>query len=74
VSALPFDRIVILSDSGKPREMSVDEFLALPLDQKIKSVLSRRIEFYDGHAAVDRKLGLASLRTLQAAGKPPRLA
>jgi hypothetical protein len=56
---LPFNRVVNL-DTGE--SLSVDQFLALPLDVKIGYVLSRSVAFYDGATLVERKVALASLR------------
>ena len=58
---LPFDRVV-LSDEGGRLELTVEQFLELPLDKRIRYVLSRDIEFFQGTARVERRLALASLR------------
>ena len=58
---LPFDRVVISADA-KREELSVEQFLALPLDRRIGYVLSRAIEFFKGGAPVDRRVALGSLQ------------
>jgi|HubBroStandDraft_6_1064221.scaffolds.fasta_scaffold927056_2 hypothetical protein len=59
--ALPFDHVVI-TEAGVARRMNLADFLEMPLPGKIRHVLSRTIEFYDGATLVDRKVALASLR------------
>ena len=63
---LPFDRVVI-TDGNYKNEMWLGQFLALPLDEKIRYILSRDVEFFNGDALVDRKIALAALRKRQAA-------
>ncbi len=60
-TALPFDHVVII-EAGVPRRMDLADFQKMPLPGKIRHVLSRTIEFYDGDKLVDRKVALASLR------------
>jgi hypothetical protein len=62
-SDLPFDRVVVVEEGGR-RELSVQQFLLLPLDRRIHLVLSRALEFYDGAAPVARQTALSSLRRL----------
>jgi hypothetical protein len=57
----PFDRVVIKEKNGR-KTMTIDEFLAIPLAEKIQYILDRNIEFYDGLMPVDRKTALAHLR------------
>lgn len=56
-----FDRVVIF-DAGRREIYSAEQFLGLPLDRRIKHILSRDIEFFDGDAKVDRADALRSLR------------
>lgn len=61
MSGRPFDRVRLRGDVE--RTLSPAEFLALPLNQRIQLVLTRRVEFFRGHEAVDVRDGLAWLRT-----------
>jgi hypothetical protein len=38
---------VAVQDGGRTCEMSVSEFLAMPLDRRVRLVLEQQIEFYD---------------------------
>ena len=66
-AAVPFDRVV-LSEAGVQRTLSVKEFLALPLSQRIRVVLERKVAFYQDGAEIDRHVALDSLRTVRLAG------
>jgi hypothetical protein len=70
-----FDRVVI-TIAGKRESLSMDEFLALPLDTRVRSVLGRAVEFYLHDSPVDRRLALASMRQREASqtSKPPTAA
>jgi hypothetical protein len=57
----PFDRVVLV-EAGRRRDVSMSEFLAMPLDERIRAILKRAIEFYDGAQAVDRQSALNFLR------------
>jgi hypothetical protein len=61
----PFNRVVIVEE-GKRRDLSVEQFLELPLDVRIHFVLKRAVEFYDGVEPVARNTALSSLRRLSA--------
>ena len=62
--AVPFDRVVLL-EAGAQRTLSVEQFLALPLSQRIKVVLERQVTFYQDGAEIDRNVALGSLRTVR---------
>ena len=38
---------VAVQDGGRTCEMSLSEFLAMPLDRRVRLVLEQQIEFYD---------------------------
>jgi hypothetical protein len=61
-SDAPFDRIVLV-EGGRRRELSVREFLAMPLDVRIRAILQRAVEFYDGEHEIDRQSALKFLRS-----------
>jgi hypothetical protein len=54
---MPFDSIAL----GVGRHLSLSEFLALPLDERIRSILNRDIRFFQGRQLVDRAVALKSL-------------
>ena len=65
MDGLVFDHVVMTVDGGS-RTLSVDEFLALPIDTRVRCVLARAFEFYLDRSPVDRRLALASLRRREA--------
>ena len=62
----PFDRVSIRRQDGT-RSMSSDEFMALPLHERVEHILARNVDFFDGEQAVELKAALAWLRTSSAA-------
>ena len=38
---------VVVQEGGRPWKMSVAEFLALPLDRRVRLVLEQQLEFFD---------------------------
>jgi hypothetical protein len=58
-----FDRVIIQLGVER-RELSIEEFLHLPLHERVRYVLDRSVEFCLGSTVVDRKLALNSLRAL----------
>jgi len=64
---VPFDRVVV-KESNSSRTFSVDRFLSLPLSQRIKVILERRVTFYLNEIEVDRNTALNGLRKARAAG------
>ncbi|MBK6696038.1 MAG: hypothetical protein IPG50_28085 [Myxococcales bacterium] len=61
----PFDRILIARD-GATREMTPEQFFALPLAERIEVVVQRRASFWAGSAEVDAKEALARIRAARA--------
>jgi hypothetical protein len=58
----PFDRVVILAGTGAQKAYSTEEFLALPLAQRIQHILAREVEFFQGYTRLERAEALKSLR------------
>lgn len=58
---IPFDRVVVQSEGGA-RQMSVPEFMRIPLAERIQHILKRRLQFFQGDTPVDQRLALAALR------------
>jgi hypothetical protein len=57
---LPFDSVLI--DPGtEQRLLSAYEFMRLPLPDRIRYILERRIEFRKGTLTIERSVGLQSL-------------
>ena len=58
----PFTRVNIRGQRGT-RVMSSDEFLSLPLHERVEYILGRSVDFFDGQQPVELKAALAWLRT-----------
>jgi hypothetical protein len=59
---------VVLSDGGKLRELTVQEFLQLPIHVRVRAILGRSVEFYAGSVLVERQEALKVLRSLESSG------
>lgn len=57
----PFDLVVITRDGAQTR-LSLGEFAALPLHERVGLILERAVEFYDRGTPVDRQDALKFLR------------
>jgi hypothetical protein len=64
-SDAPFDRITLV-EGGRRRDVTVSEFLAMPLDTRIRAILQRAVEFYAGDQPIDRQRALNFLRSRKA--------
>lgn len=60
MATLPFDRVFI-EKNGVESEVSLETFLALPLSERIRLILERRLRFRDGAMEIDRSAALKSL-------------
>ena len=56
-----FDRVVLL-DGDAERTMDYDEFMALPLDRRVRWLLQGRPRFFLGSAEIPRKEALSLAR------------
>jgi len=63
--SVPFDRITVGVGTARA-EYSVDEFLALPLSDRVKSILFGRISFFSNGEPVNTTVALNALRNLDA--------
>ncbi len=63
--SLPFDMIAI-EEAGGSRYVTPEGFLALPLDQRIGLILSRKLRFMLGMSVIDTS---EALKHLMAANK-----
>jgi hypothetical protein len=61
---LPFDA-VMLDLGAEKRLLSAYEFMHLPLPDRIRYILERRIEFRKGTLTIERSVGLQSLMGAQ---------
>ena len=62
--ALPFNRIVI-NELNQRSEITLQEFQAMPVSERIRHILGRTLEFYLNNAPVDRNLALKSIQARQ---------
>jgi hypothetical protein len=60
---LPFDMIAIRRAEGEQR-VSLAEFLAIVLDERVKLIMEKRVEFFSGEAPIDRGAGLRALMSV----------
>lgn len=61
VVQLPFDRIELMKSDGK-HALSVDQFCALPLPERLRAVLENRVTFFRGRTLVEAREALKALR------------
>ncbi len=61
---VPFDRVRLTGES-RGIELSLDEFLKLPLPLRIRHILAREIEFFSANVPVDRGEALRRLSAWQ---------
>jgi hypothetical protein len=57
-----FDRVTVRGQDGRRRNYSAQEFLALPIHERIGYILAREVEFFHGDAPIERGLALRALR------------
>ena len=62
---LPFDAVIVRGEGGRPKELGVEAFLAMPLAQRIQMILQRRVEFLMHGDPVDPSVALRTLRMLR---------
>lgn len=58
---LPFDRVLVPDGRGE-RLLTAEEFLALPLAERIRCILRGSARFYSGATLVEQSAALQSLR------------
>jgi len=58
---LPFDRVELTSGAGE-RVLSVQQFCDLPLAERLRAVLERRVNFFRGSEPVEQREALKALR------------
>lgn len=66
---MPFDRLV-LQETNRTQVIPLDVFLTMPLHERTRFILERRISFFLGEAPVDRRVALrAIMRAAQVASQ-----
>jgi hypothetical protein len=68
--SLPFDRIQVAEGDGS-RDLTVDEFVQLPLYERVQLILQNRVTFWNLGQVVKTSEALGQLRTLLAESKEP---
>lgn len=58
------NRVKLKSANGT-ETLSLDQFLQLPLDERIQLILARAATFYDDDVVVDRQDAMRILRTVR---------
>lgn len=53
---------MIVNEGGGAHALSVPDFLALPIHERVRLVLERRVDFFRGEVWVERSAALKSLR------------
>ena len=61
----PFDSVTIRGDRGA-HSLTTEEFLGLPLHERVQHILSRNVDFFDGRKLVELRAALAWLRSASA--------
>jgi hypothetical protein len=61
---MPFDLVVVSDPAGK-RNLSAEEFFALPLAERIKHVVQHHASFFAKGSPVDARAALAQIRRLK---------
>jgi hypothetical protein len=46
VALAKYDQVTIRTDKGAERKMGPSEFAALPIDERVRAVLQKRLKFY----------------------------
>jgi hypothetical protein len=57
-----FDRVILAREDGERFVYTPEEFMAMPLHERIRHILGREVEFYLGEEPIDRGIALRALR------------
>lgn len=57
---LPFDAILVEDENGS-RQVSIAQLMDMPLAERVRLILLRKMEFMNNGKPIDRKIGLKSL-------------
>jgi len=58
---LPFNEVVVTTPSGS-RLLTADQFSAIPLAERVRALLEKRVEFFQDGAPIDTRDALNALR------------
>jgi hypothetical protein len=61
VSPLPFNLVIVNTALGT-RRLTISEFEAMPLTERVRALLEKRVEFYQGQLRVEQTDALRALR------------
>jgi hypothetical protein len=59
--SLPFDHVVVQTSDGSKR-LTVSEFLAIALTERVRALLEKRVAFYQDQTRLDASEALRALR------------
>ena len=59
---LPAFRVVFAESPTKKLQMTVGEFLVMPIDVRVRAILERRVEFFQHGLEVPRQEALNAIR------------
>ena len=57
---LPFD-VILVEDENGSRQLSIAQLMDMPLAERVRLILLRKLEFLSNGKPIDRKVGLKSL-------------
>jgi hypothetical protein len=63
---LIFDRVVV-ADNGTSSTLTAEAFVALPLPERIRHILGRSAQFFNGAVPIERHHALRSLQQMLSA-------
>jgi hypothetical protein len=58
---LPFNQVIVNTEDG-PRQLTVAQFTAIPLAERVRAMLEKRVEFLLDGQPVDTREALNALR------------
>ncbi|HEY3237492.1 MAG TPA: hypothetical protein VGJ84_22425 [Polyangiaceae bacterium] len=58
---LPFDTVIV-EEPGARKRYSLEQFLNLPLSERVRLILGRYVVFLKGNSRISQKDALAALR------------
>jgi hypothetical protein len=57
-----FDRVLVPQPNGQKQSYTHDEFMALPVDDRVRVILARTATFYRGEIVIDQTEALKGIR------------
>lgn len=62
MKAQTFDRVLVPQANGQTVAYTQDEFMALPVDDRVRMILARTATFYRGEIVIDQTEALKGIR------------